>query len=110
MHHQEIKTKNKRCRYISSQGLLALLVVGLISGCTLSPSGRRSSKDHAFIVYWPPPENSSGLRLAVKDLIDMQGVGTTAGSGYVAKTSPPAARDAQCLELARERNVVYWAS
>jgi Asp-tRNA(Asn)/Glu-tRNA(Gln) amidotransferase A subunit family amidase len=63
------------------------------------------SRDHAFIVYWPPPENSKQLRLAVKDLIDMKGVVTTAGSEYLAKTSPPASHDAQCLELARERNV-----
>jgi Asp-tRNA(Asn)/Glu-tRNA(Gln) amidotransferase A subunit family amidase len=72
-----------------------------------SPQERRAnrSRDHAFIVYWPPPENSTQLRLAVKDLIDMKGVVTTAGSEYLAKTSPPASQDAKCLELARERNV-----
>ena len=43
--------------------------------------------------------------LAVKDNIDMKGVVTTAGSEYVAKTSPPATRDAECLAIARERNV-----
>jgi len=63
------------------------------------------SRDHAFIVYWPPPGNSKQLRLAVKDLIDVKGVVTTAGSQYVATTSPPAVQDAKCLELARERNV-----
>ena len=63
------------------------------------------TRDHAFIVYWPPPEDSKQLRLAVKDLIDMKGVVTTAGSEYLAKTSPPASQDAQCLELARERKV-----
>jgi Asp-tRNA(Asn)/Glu-tRNA(Gln) amidotransferase A subunit family amidase len=35
----------------------------------------------------------------------MKGVVTTAGSEYLAKTSPPASQDAKCLELARERNV-----
>ena len=45
------------------------------------------------------------MRLAVKDNIDMKGVVTTAGSEYVAKTSHAASRDAQCLEIARERNV-----
>jgi amidase len=45
------------------------------------------------------------LRLAVKDLIDIKGVVTTAGSEYVAKTGAPALRDAECLEGARRRNV-----
>jgi len=35
----------------------------------------------------------------------MQGVVTTAGSEHLAKTRAPAARDAQCLELARESKV-----
>src|SRR4029434_4311615 len=30
---------------------------------------------------------------------------TTAGSKYFAKHNPPAARDAECLQIARERNV-----
>jgi len=68
-------------------------------------SAETSGKSHSFIVYWPPPENSKQLRLAVKDLIDMKGVVTSAGSEYVATTSPPASQDAKCLELARERNV-----
>jgi amidase len=45
------------------------------------------------------------MRVAVKDLIDMKGVVTTAGSEYFAKNSPPASRDAKCLAIARERNV-----
>jgi Asp-tRNA(Asn)/Glu-tRNA(Gln) amidotransferase A subunit family amidase len=45
------------------------------------------------------------LRVAVKDLIDVKGVVTTAGSEYLAKNSPPAARDAKCLAIARQRNV-----
>jgi len=45
------------------------------------------------------------LRLAVKDLIDMKGVVTTAGSEYVAETSPPATSDAACLMISRARNV-----
>ena len=35
----------------------------------------------------------------------MRGVVTTAGSEHLAKTRAPAARDARCLELARERKV-----
>jgi len=45
------------------------------------------------------------LRLAVKDLIDVKGVVTTAGSEYFARTGTPALRDAECLEGARKRNV-----
>lgn len=86
--------------------LPGLLLVILLNGCSaLQRHSRTGTRDHAFIVYWPPPENSNQLRLAVKDLIDMQGVVTTAGSEYVATTSPPASQDAKCLELARERNV-----
>ena len=42
-----------------------------------------------------------GLRLAVKDLIDIQGVPTTAGSKAVADRAIPALADAQCLAGAR---------
>src|SRR3984893_3785039 len=96
---------------INGSCLVARLILGLcsiscLSGCSaLQGHSRTGTPDHAFIVYWPPPENSNQLRLAVKDLIDMKGVVTTAGSEYVAKTSPPASQDAQCLALARERNV-----
>ena len=72
-----------------------------ISGCSTSRVGTR---DRAFILYWPP-QNSQELRLAVKDLIDVKGVVTTAGSEYFAKTGAPALRDAECLEGARKRNV-----
>jgi Asp-tRNA(Asn)/Glu-tRNA(Gln) amidotransferase A subunit family amidase len=64
------------------------------------------SQERAFIVYWPQHrEQDHRLRLAVKDNIDIKGVVTTAGSEYIAKTSPPAARDAECLAIALERNV-----
>jgi amidase len=42
-----------------------------------------------------------GLRLAVKDLIDMAGVPTTAGCRAVADAASPAAADAACLAGAR---------
>jgi amidase len=97
--------KNRHCG-IAQCVLPGLLLVILLNGCSaLERHSRTGTPDHAFIVYWPPPENSKQLRLAVKDLIDMKGVVTTAGSEYVAMTSPPASQDAQCLELARERNV-----
>lgn len=97
----------KNRRFVIAQCVLpGLLLTIFLSGCSaLQRHSRTGTRDHAFIVYWPPPENSKQLRLAVKDLIDMKGVVTTAGSEYVATTSAPALRDAQCLELARERNV-----
>ncbi len=42
-----------------------------------------------------------GVRLAVKDLIDISGVPTTAGSPAVADTAGPAAVDAACMAGAR---------
>ena len=97
--------KNRHCG-IAQCVLPGLLLMILLNGCSaLQRHSRTGTRDHAFIVYWPPPENSKQLRLAVKDLIDMKGVVTTAGSEYVATTSPPASQDAKCLELARERNV-----
>jgi Asp-tRNA(Asn)/Glu-tRNA(Gln) amidotransferase A subunit family amidase len=97
--------KNRHCG-IAQCVLPGLLLMSFFSACS-TPQKRLANRsgDHAFIVYWSPPENSKQLRLAVKDLIDMKGVVTTAGSEYVATTSPPAAQDARCLELARERNV-----
>lgn len=47
------------------------------------------------------PQAASGIRLAVKDLIDMAGLPTTAGSAALAKTGKPADRDAECLAGAR---------
>jgi amidase len=45
--------------------------------------------------------SGSGVRLAVKDLIDMEGVPTTAGCRAVAEKAEPAAADAPCLAGAR---------
>jgi amidase len=43
----------------------------------------------------------TGPRLAVKDLIDVEGVPTTAGSRAVADSASPAAKDAPCMAGAR---------
>jgi len=45
--------------------------------------------------------SGTGVRLAVKDLIDMAGVPTTAGSRAVADIAEPAERDAPCMAGAR---------
>jgi amidase len=47
------------------------------------------------------PSSGDGVRLAVKDLIDVAGVPTTAGSRAVAATAASAERDAPCLAGAR---------
>jgi amidase len=52
-----------------------------------------------FIVRFPT--SGTGVRLAVKDLIDMAGVPTTAGCRAVADAARPAAADAACLAGAR---------
>ncbi len=81
------------------------ILITCLGSCSYLQKRPGGSKDNSFIHYWPPPKGSTGLRLAVKDNIDMKGVVTSAGSEYLAKTRPPAERDAACLELARERNV-----
>src|SRR5258705_5866918 len=88
--------------------LLGLASIALLSGCSLLPSLHppRLSGNRAFIAYWPPAENSKQLKLAVKDNIDVQGVVTTAGSELLAKTHAPAEKDASCLAIARQRNVL----
>ncbi|WP_113959927.1 amidase [Roseimicrobium gellanilyticum] len=92
------------------RGVAALTAVSLLSGCTSSlPSFSnpfpKLRGDKAFIRYWPPPEGSTQLRVAVKDNIDMKGVVTAAGSEYLLKTNPPAEEDAACLAPVRARGV-----
>ena len=105
--------KKKRCERVKQYGcvtarsmVVGLLLITCFSDCT-TPQSRssRGTRDHAFIVYWPHVQNDQQLRLAVKDNIDIKGLVTTAGSEYFARTSPPATRDAGCMEIARERNV-----
>jgi amidase len=85
--------------------LVSLLLIASLGGCAIGSKPLASgSANNVFIAYWPPKENKE-LRLAVKDNIDMQGVVTTVGSKYVAKTGQPAAGDAECLAIARKRKV-----
>jgi amidase len=86
--------------------LASLLIISLLCSCSAAQTRFTSRRqDHAFIHYWPPPAGSRGLRLAVKDNIDMKGQVTSAGSEYLAKSAKPASHDAPCLALARERNI-----
>lgn len=52
------------------------------------------------------PAGGRGTRLAVKDLIDLAGLPTTAGSAAVEKTATPADRDAPCMAGARTAGAV----
>lgn len=97
----EANSSKVRSGWFRFSGRACLLMFALNS-CTTSGKIRR---DHAFIEYWPPPKGSTGLRLAVKDLIDIKGHVTSAGSEYLAKHRAPATEDAECLRIARERNV-----
>jgi amidase len=58
-----------------------------------------SDRVTTFITRLEP--RGDGIRLAVKDLIDVVGVPTTAGSRAVAEDAQPAAADAACMAGAR---------
>jgi amidase len=90
-----------------STGLAAgLLLAGVLtSGCASSSGGPATPPPHAFIRYDPPPKGDKGLRLAVKDLIDIEGQVTSAGSRLLYETAAPATKDAECLRIARNRGV-----
>lgn len=97
-------------RSLLRRGIAALTAASLLTGCTSSlPSFSNPFPelrgDKAFIRYWPPPEGSDQLRVAVKDNIDMKGVVTSAGSEHLLKTNPPAEKDAACLAPLRARGV-----
>lgn len=76
-------------------------------GCSfpLKGPGASPTRDNAYVKYWPPEGETKKLRLAVKDLIDMKGEVTTAGSKYLAGKGSPATRDAACLASSRGSNV-----
>ena len=68
-------------------------------GCTFPVKGPSASPTHdnSYTKYWGAEAGSTKLRVAVKDIIDMKGEVTTAGSKYLADAGKPAARDAVCL-------------
>ena len=97
----------KKCRRAAAQLLrTGLSLIFGFSACTIHENRSAGGLHYrSFIAYWPPPKNNHQLCLALKDNIDVKGVVTTAGSEYVAKTSSPASQDAECLAIARKRNV-----
>ena len=93
---------------VAQMTLFALLLANCLSGCAI-PNARPQSPtpDRAFTEYWPPAPESKKLRLAVKDLINMKGTVTTAGSEFLAKHGRRAQKDAKCLAIARQRGVQF---
>jgi amidase len=86
--------------------LIALFLTCFLNGCSLlEHHSRTGSRDRVYIHYWPAASDDNRLRLAVKDNIDLKGVVTSVGSEYVAKHNLPAASDAACLTIARQRGV-----
>ena len=96
----------KRGCFLSKSILLGLVSLVPLSGCSpFKIYPEHAVQHHAFIDYWPPAEGSKALRLAIKDNIDMKGIVTTVGSEYFAENNAPAAQDAACLAIARQRGV-----
>ena len=92
--------------FVRNSFLFGLVSLVFLSGCSLLPRFHaRLPGNRAFIVYWPPTQTNQ-LKLAVKDNIDVKGAVTTAGSELLAKTRAPAEKDASCLAIARQRNVL----
>ncbi|TDU81694.1 amidase/aspartyl-tRNA(Asn)/glutamyl-tRNA(Gln) amidotransferase subunit A [Prosthecobacter fusiformis] len=87
----------------SLQSCLALvLLLQALPSCTIEVTKpARNPTDHVFLRYWPAPEGYQGLKVAVKDFIDIEGQVTSAGSAYLAKNNPPASKDAACLRGVR---------
>jgi amidase len=85
---------------------LGFLLAFWFSACTV-PEGRTASGNHhhSFIAYSAIPPNDHEFCLAVKDNIDVEGLVTSAGSEYILKTAQPAAKDADCLAIARAHHV-----
>jgi amidase len=99
-----IDTLFPRFRVVS--GLLSVALFA--SGC--SPLVFRkpaTPPPHAFISYNPPKPGNKALRFGVKDLINMKGEVTSAGSEYLYKHAKPAEEDAECLRIARKRDVAF---
>lgn len=83
--------------------VLVVVLSGSLSSCRNPIKKLRG--DRAFITYSPPPAGSAPLKVAVKDLIDVKGMVTTAGSEYLYKHGSPAEKDAACLAPLRARHV-----
>jgi Asp-tRNA(Asn)/Glu-tRNA(Gln) amidotransferase A subunit family amidase len=85
-----------------------LALAAALTGCvTERKNPPVATPDRAYVEYWPAPQGSNKLRVAVKDLIDVKGHVTSAGSEFLATTSKPAERDAACLAGFRAAGVHF---
>ncbi len=89
------------------KSLAAFLLLGLFASGCASTKPPITPPPHAFISYKAPNPGSKALRLGVKDLIDMKGEVTTAGSEFLHTHAKPAKADADCLRIARRRDVDF---
>ncbi|RBP46553.1 Asp-tRNA(Asn)/Glu-tRNA(Gln) amidotransferase A subunit family amidase [Roseimicrobium gellanilyticum] len=90
----------------AAAGALTLTAL-LLTSCSFSGLRKPATPEpHAFISYKAPAPGDTNLRLAVKDLIDMKGEVTSAGSEYLYKNAPPATKDAECMKYIRGRRDV----
>ena len=87
--------------------LTGISLLATFTSCSSLHQPAAETRNHAYIQYWGVERHPGKVRLAVKDLIDMKGVVTSAGSEYLSRNSPPAKRDAKCLEIARARGVDF---
>jgi len=95
-----------RCSITRAFALIAaILCAGVLSNCTAPYRFHHLRGNREFISYTPAPAEEGKVRLAVKDVIDVKGVVTTAGSEYFARHGTPATEDAECLREARRRGV-----
>ena len=93
-------------RFRAVSGLL--LIALSLSGCSpLMFRKPATPPPHAFISYTPPKPGNKALRFGVKDLINMKGEVTSAGSEYLYKHAKPAEEDAECLRIARKNGVAF---
>ncbi len=80
----------------------AALIAVIACGCASSPEAKRERlAEQVFITRFDVDEQPDSLRLVVKDLIDVRGSVTTAGSEYFSRRDVPATRDAPLLNRAR---------
>lgn len=90
---------------LARRSISSIFLVSLLGSCASHHSGEKP-QNHAFTTYYGGGQNDGTLKLGVKDLIDMKGTVTSAGSEYFAKNRPPAKHDAACLAIARSRRDV----
>ena len=91
---------------ISSASAIILIAMASSSCSPLLYKKPATPEPHAFISYKAPAPGTKALRLGVKDLIDMKGEVTSAGSEHLFKKRAPARQDAECLRLIRQRKDV----